>query len=164
MANFDEQVLRAWDEFEQATGADAINPDDFLAWALENNKLAPRPQDLRKLLRKQVTSALRTAIRRDDGGFSYRAKQCVKIIENGVQIPLWFDTDSGGTSNLRQKAIRQRRDGIANDVYRAVCDVEHMNKVFPEDQLSFHLDFVDDVAERRIAEATSSEKDDDEAA
>jgi hypothetical protein len=152
MANFDEQVLRAWDEFEESTAADAINPDDFLSWALENKKLAPRPQDLRKVLRKQVTNVLRQAVRKDEAGFTYRAKQCVTIIEEGVQLRLWFDTDTGGTSNLRQKAVRQRRDAIANDVYRAVCDVDHMNRVFPDDQLSFLRDFDDDVEERRAAD------------
>ena len=35
--------------------------------------------------------------------------------------------------SLRQKATRQRRDGIASDVYRAICDMVHMNKTFPDD-------------------------------
>jgi hypothetical protein len=72
--------------------------------------------------------------------------------------------DKGGTTNLRQKAVRQRRDGIASDVYRAVCDMEHMNKVFHE-QLTFFLDFADDVAERRAADLLRDNEDDqDEAA
>jgi len=93
---------------------------------------------MRRLFRKKVTSVLRQATRRDEAGFSYRAKQCVTILEEGLQLRLWFDTDKGGTPNLRQKAVRQRRDAIAADVYRAVCDVEHMNKTFPcEPQLNF---------------------------
>jgi hypothetical protein len=76
---------------------------------------------------------------------------------------MWFNTDKGGTPNLRQKATRQRRDGIASDVYRAVCDVEHMNNAFPDDpQLSFVLDFADDFAERRAAELLENDDDDDE--
>ncbi|HUK57745.1 MAG TPA: hypothetical protein VLV50_00835, partial [Stellaceae bacterium] len=111
----------------------------------------------------QVTAALRQAVRADDAGFTYRAKQCVMIFENGAQYPLWFDTDRGGTTNLRQKAVRQRRDGIANQVYRAVCDVEHMNKAFPADpQLNFLTEFADDCAERRATELL--ERDGDEAA
>jgi hypothetical protein len=35
--------------------------------------------------------------------------------------------------SLRQKATRQPRDGIASDVYRAICDMEYMNKTFPDD-------------------------------
>ena len=163
MATFNEQVLRAWEEWEQSTGADANNPDDFVAWAMEEKKLLPHIQDIQKLLKKQVTTALRQAIRMDEAGFTYRAKQCVKVAEKGLQYSLWFDTDRGGTANLRQKAVRQRRDGIASDVYRAMCDVERMNKAFPDDpQLSFVLDFTDDCAERRAQELL--ENDDDEAA
>lgn len=160
MANFNEQVLQAWDEWEASTGADANNPDDFVAWALENNKLRPYMSDIRKLLRKQVTSALRQAIRLDKAGFSYRAKQCVLIEEDGLQLRMWFDTDKGGTALLRQKANRQRRDAIASDVYRAVCDAEHMTKKFPQEPpLLFPTDFTEDSAEKRAAELLERDKD-----
>jgi hypothetical protein len=80
---------------------------------MENKKLLPHLQDVRALLKKRVTSALRQAVR-----------------------------------------LARRRDAVASDVYRAVCDIEHMNKTFPDDpQLSFHLDFVDDLAERRVERA-----------
>lgn len=166
MSSLNERIVRLWDEWESSTGADANNPDDFIAWAMESKKLLPQIQDVRRLLRKQVTNALRQAVRRDEDGFSYRAKQCVTIIEEGAQLRLWFDTDNGGTPNLRQKAVRERREGIANDVYRAVCDVEHMNKAFPNDpQLSFVTEFAEDCAERRAAESLDRDKDvDDEAA
>lgn len=163
MTNFNEQVMRAWDEWEATTGAEANNPDDFVAWAVENKKLLPRLQDVRRLLRKQVTTALRQAMRTDEHGLTYRAKQCVMILEEGAQMRLWFDTDTGGTANLRQKAVRQRRDGIANDVYRAMCDVEHMNRIYPVDpQLNFFLDFHDDYAERKAAELLDRDKNGDE--
>jgi hypothetical protein len=165
MADRNEQILRAWEEWEVTTGAEANNPDDFISWAIENKKLLPHMQDIRRLLRKQVTAALRQAIRLDDAGFSYRAKQCVTLLQDGPQLRLWFDTDKGGTPNLRQKAVRQRRDGIAADVYRAVCDVEHMNNTFPGDpQLSFLTDFGEDCAERRAAELLDHDKDEEEAA
>jgi len=163
MATFDEQVLRLWDEWESLTGADANNPDDFIAWAVENKRLFPRLQDVQRILRKQVTTVLRQAVRQDDGGFTYRAKQCVLIIEEGNQYRLWFDTDRGGTTNLRQKATRQRRDGIASDVYKAVCDVDHMNNTFRNDpRLKFLMDFSEDVAEKRAAELAARDEDDDD--
>lgn len=163
MANYNEQVVRAWDEWEATTGAEANNPDDFVAWAVENKKLSPRLQDVTRLLRKQVTTALRQAMRTDESGITYRAKQCVMISEEGAQMRLWFDTDKGGTANLRQKAVRQRREGIANDVYRAMCDVEHMNRIYPDNpQLNFFLDFHDDYAERKAAELLDCDKGDDE--
>jgi len=164
MANYDNQLLQAWDEWEDITGATANDPDDFITWALENKRLTPRPQDVRKFLRKQVSRVLRQVIRMDEGGFSYRAKQSVLLLEkDGRQHRMWFDTDKGGTPNLRQKAVRQRRDGIANDAYRAACDIEHMNKVFPDDpQLSFFADFSEDIAERRAADLLNRDAEDDQ--
>lgn len=151
MANYNDQVLAAWSEWEAETGNPANNPDDFLDWALSNGKLAPQPQDIRKILRRRITTALRQEHRVDEWGVVYRAKQCVVNWEKGQQIPLWFDIDFGGTPNLRKKAARQRRDGIANDVYRAMCDIEHMKNKFNE-EIQFEMDFSEDYYERKFAE------------
>jgi hypothetical protein len=162
MMNRNEQTLDAWDEWVAETGDSAGNPDAFMTWGLANGKLAMPLQDMRKILRKQITAALRQASRADSAGFSYRAKQCVIEFQAGGQIPLWFDTDTGGTPNLRRKAVRQRRDAIASDVYRAMCDVEHMNKQHGEN-IQFLLNFEDDYQERRAADLMG-EIDDEDAA
>ena len=59
MANFTEQVFRAWNEFEEETGKYENRPDDFIDWALENGKLAPRPEDIRQQLKRRVMMAVR---------------------------------------------------------------------------------------------------------
>lgn len=161
MATYKEQMLRAWDEWELETKPEAADPDDFIEWALAHRKLAARPQDVKSILRKQVTTVLRQAVRVDDEGTMYRAKQCVMILVGGTYHRRWFDTDSGGTPNLREKSTHQRREGIANSVYRAMCDIEHMRRVFPEEQLNFVLDFNDDYLDRK-AVADQSEGDEDE--
>jgi hypothetical protein len=165
MADYHEQVLRLWDEWVAETGqpSGAGNPADFIDWAVAAKKLAPRPQDIKRILREQVTRELRKARRFDiEGGFTYRAKQCVTLFDGGVATKHYFDTDTGGTPTLRQKATKQRRDAIAHSVYRGACDVERMNKVFPDDpQLNFFTDFTDDVAELRAAEMRSDDEEDD---
>ena len=84
------------------------------------------------------------------------------LFENGLPTKHYFDTDTGGTPNLRNKSVRERREAIAHDVYRGVCDVERMNKVFhDEPQLSFFTDFTDDAAELRIAEVSSFDSNED---
>lgn len=161
MADYNEQVLRHWDQWEQETGQDSGDPNDFINWAMAHGKLGLRPQDVRQVLRKQVTQALRQAKRYDEeGGFTYRAKQCVTLFDdNGVGVKHFFDIDYGGTPTKRQRSVRQRREAIAHDVYRAVCDVERMKKNFPSDpQLSFYLSFDDDVAEHRAAELAERAK------
>ncbi len=165
MATSDEQTLRLWDEWAAETGQSSGNPDEFIDWALARRLIAPRPQDVKQAIRRQVTQTLRGAKRFDeDGNFTYRAKQCVTLFEGGTPTKHYFDTDTGGTPGLRQKSAKQRRDGIAHSVYRAFCDVERMNKVFSSDpQLNFFTDFSDDVAELRAAESLSDD-DDSEAA
>lgn len=166
MATYNDQVLMLWDEWISQTDQNHGNPSDFVEWANSIGRLALRPQDIRNLLRKQVTQVLRQAKRYDEeGGFTYRAYQSVTLFEDGMAVKHYFDTDSGGTKNLRQKSVKERREAVAHDVYRGVCDVERMNKVFPEDpQLNFFTDFSDDVAELRAAELESRDNDDTNAA
>jgi hypothetical protein len=160
MADYNEQVDRLWDEWAEQTGQDSGDPNDFIDWAVSNGKLSVRPQDVRQLLRKQVTQALRQSKRWDEaGGFTYRAKQCVTLFEDGVATKHYFDTDKGGTPAKRQKSVRQRREAIAHDVYRAVCDVERMNANFPDEpELNFYPSFEDDIAEHRAAEHAERDK------
>ena len=159
MANINDQIAETWDEWEELTGADANDPNDFIDWAVANGKMAFRPEDLRKIFRRRVSTALRQVIRTNPEGTNYRAKQCVTNIENGTQLTLWFDVDRGGTPSLRRKAVRQRRDAIAADVYRAKCDVDHMNYAYPADEnIQFEMDFTEDVEERLALEALEREK------
>lgn len=165
MADYNEQVDRLWDEWAELTGDDSGDPNDFIDWALSSGKLALRPQDVRQLLRKQVTQALRQAKRWDEaGGFTYRAKQSVTLFEDGVGTKHYFDTDKGGTPTKRQKSVRQRREAIAHDVYRAHCDVERMNSNFPDEpELNFFPDFAEDILEHRAAEHAERDRDRDAA-
>ena len=74
MADYNKQVNNLWDEWMAGTGQESGDPADFIDWALANQRLALRPQDVRQLLRKQVTQALRQSKRWDDEGeFTYRA-------------------------------------------------------------------------------------------
>jgi len=165
MADYNEQVNGLWDTWIDETHQLSGNPGDFVDWAISRRLLAIEPQDVKQLLRKKVTQALRQAKRFDAvGGFHYRAKQSVTLFDvAGIPIKHYFDTDRGGSPTLRQRAMRQRREAVAHDVYRAVCDAEHMNRMFPDDpQLNFFKDFTDDVAEMRAADQSATEREDDE--
>ncbi len=158
MATFNEQVERAWDEWEAMTGDRAGDPDAFVAWALEHRKIAPRPQDVRKILRGQVVDALRQLMRTDEDGITYRAKQCIRTYDEGLQLSLWFDTDRA-TRSLMAKATAQKRKSIVDDCYRAKCDVDHFNNTHPDEEpINLVLDFTDDVAELEAEEAEAKDK------
>lgn len=164
--SFDDQVLNLWDQWIAEIGRTHGDPDDFVEWANSQGKLQLYPEDIRKLtkklMRQQVTKALRHAKRYDDeGGFTYRAKQSVTLYENGLATKHFFDTDTGGTQTLRQKSVKERREAIAHGVYRGVCDVERMNKIFHDEPLlNFPTDFTEDAAELRIAEISGQDEED----
>ena len=162
MSYYTDKVNELWDEWIALTRQESGDPAEFIDWAVASKRLALRPQDMKQLLRKQVTQALRQAKRYDeDGCFTYRAKQSVTLFNGDTPIKHYFDTDNGGTATMRQRSTRQRREAIAHDVYRAVCDVERMNKVFSDEpQLNFLQNFTDDVAELRAAEWLDREGDD----
>lgn len=103
MANFNDQVVSLWKEWVAETRQESSDPGEFVDWAMQRRKLAPHPQDVRKMLRRQVTQSLRQARRHDeDGGFTYRAFQSASLFENGERIKHYFDTDTGGSPSLRQ--------------------------------------------------------------
>jgi hypothetical protein len=165
MADYNEQVNKLWDSWIEETGQASGDPGEFVDWATKRKLLALGPQDVKQLLRKRVTQALRQARRFDaTGQFYYRAKQSVTLFDvAGIPIKHYFDTDSGGSPTLRQRGTRQRREAIAHDVYLAVCDVEHMNGAFPGDpQLYFIMDFSEDVAEKRAEDRRAAERDADD--
>lgn len=158
MANYSEQIIRAWDEWEDQSGNEANDPDDFIDWAIANRRLHTPLEDVRKIHRRRVSEALRQIHRVNPEGTTYRAKQCVTIIEEGRQRTLVFDIDKNGTPQLRRKAVRQRRDAIANDVYRAMSDVEHMNFAYPRDErIQFEMNFTEDYEERKALERLERE-------
>ena len=97
----------------------------------------------------------------DDDGVEYRAKQCVIQWDEDLQqhLPLWFDTDKGGTPQLRQKAGKQRRDGILDDIYCAVPDIAHMNKVHNEN-VQFVMDFSEDYLDRKAVDTLDDDNKD----
>jgi hypothetical protein len=107
MANWNEQVEDLWDEWIAECGKESGDPGDFVDWAMSQRRLVPRPQDVKQILRKQITQALRQAKRFDtEGGFTYRAKQSVILFEGETPIRHYFDTDTGGTPNLRARFKR----------------------------------------------------------
>ena len=65
MVNYNEQIVLLWQEWEAGTGQNSGDPNNFVEWAVANKKLAPYPQDVKKMLRRQVTQSLRQARRRE---------------------------------------------------------------------------------------------------
>ena len=61
MSYYTDKVNELWDEWIALTRQESGDPAEFIDWAVTSKRLALRPQDMKQLLRKQVTQALRQA-------------------------------------------------------------------------------------------------------
>jgi len=152
MATYDDQLVAMWEEYEASTEQELNDPDHFADWAISSGRWTPRPKDIRKQLRADLTDALRNVLRTDPDGITYRAKRCVKIADEGIEMSLWFDTDKA-TRSVMQKSVAQQRKGLVDNAFRLKCDVDHFNTASsPENPIQLVLDLTDDVAELEVVE------------
>ena len=86
------------------------NPDDFITWAMERGKLAPKPEDVRKQLKRRVMTSIRQKRLVDDDGVEYRAKQCVSTWDEDLQqtLALWFDTDKVWNATVAEEGSQTK--------------------------------------------------------
>lgn len=153
MADYNEQLLKLWDEYTADSPGFAHSLDDLAQWAIERGKWHPRPYDQKKMLTRDLRGAIRQLKREDDEGTVYRAIQCAREIEDGIKMSNWFDVDKNGTARLRRLAIKQKRDSIAASVFSAKSDANHMNLRYPSTEpIQFDLDFTEDYEERKAEE------------
>jgi hypothetical protein len=152
MATYEEQLVKLWEEYEASTEQELNDPDHFANWAISSGRWRPRPKDIRKQLRADLTTALRNVQRTDPDGITYRAKRCVRIEDEGIEMSLWFDTDKA-TRSVMQKSVAQQRKGLVDNAFRLKCDVDHFNNAScPDDPIQLVLDLTDDVAELEHAD------------
>ena len=65
MSDYNHQLNQLWDTWIHETGQVSGDPGEFVDWATTRRLLAVEFQDLKQLLRKRVTQALRQAKRFD---------------------------------------------------------------------------------------------------
>lgn len=109
MANFKEQLLRTWNEWEEITGEDANNPDDFIDWAVAHGRLRPRPEDLHKIYRRQLSSVLRQAMKVDGEAPHTGLNSASQLLSKGRNEPC-------GSTLIRAAHLsssRRPRSGVA---------------------------------------------------
>jgi hypothetical protein len=81
----------------------------------------------------------------------YHANRARMILENGKQIPLWFDMDRA-QRKVVEKYSMQRREHMFGEIFQHVLDLDHWNRVHPDEApIQFELDFGPDVEWRKNA-------------
>lgn len=126
-------------------------------YALAQGWRAPHPPTARDLLAGQFSDAAREEYRQDaKTGRSYRAYHAYPQQQGDGQLFLWVDIDEA-TRPQMHKSVTNRRDQIIGDVYQLTMDVEHWNRINPNEQpLLVVPDFADDIEERKYGEGKSA--------
>jgi hypothetical protein len=70
----------------------------------------------------------------------------------GLQATLWTDIDEAPRP-IAHKALKQRREQMIGDALHLAYDVEHWNRINPNERpIQMPLDFTDDVAEKMMTD------------
>jgi hypothetical protein len=138
--------------YQQETGLEEYRMSDAVQYAVDRGFPVPPPISGLERLAKQFSRAANEEIRYDKKTHQpYHANRARTILENGKQIPLWFDMDRAGRPVV-EKYSMQRREHVFGEIFQHVLDLDHWNRVHPsEAPVQFELDFTDDVEWRKNA-------------
>jgi hypothetical protein len=140
--------------YREETGEQSVNMHDVAEFAMGKGWPMPKPKSPTDLLAEQFSKAAREEYRRDEvTGRPYRAN--LAVVENqgklGEQYTLWTDIDAAPKAVVK-KSVQQRREQMVGDAVHLADDVDHWNRVNPnESPITLELDFGPDVEWRRNA-------------
>lgn len=152
MSTYKENMLRIWEQYQDAVSADPTDLRDMGAWARSKGLWAPRPVDIDASFARDMAEVLREQVRTDKDGRKYRA--FIPAREKGKDgLPLfkWADIDVAPRGHV-EKGIQGERRQIANDCFALAMKVDHYNAIHPgEEPLQVPFNFEEDIEEMKIA-------------
>ena len=138
--------------FREKSGQQSISMRDVAKFAVGLGWRLPTPKKAIDLLAEQFSSAAREETRKDAvTGRPYRVNLAVTTWQGAEQLTLWTDTDEA-PRRIAHKSYFQRREQMIGDAVQLSFDVEHWNRVNPNDQpIIVPMDFAPDVEWRKNA-------------
>ncbi|WP_191057512.1 hypothetical protein [Geminicoccus harenae] len=151
MTTRNEQLQRAWREYERANGHLPASARDASMWAVQNG-LIPLPEvDPYDVLADAMSRALREEYATDRKGRRYRVNHAVRVTRRGVQYTMWAVMQAAPREHM-QKAFTQRREQVVGDLVQLATDVQVYNEMHKDaEPIQLILDFNCDVEERLAA-------------
>jgi len=153
MLTKNEKLQQAWHSYEGKNNHLPTSARQAVEWAVANGILELPTIDPYDVLAGDMASALREEFATDDKGRRYRVNHAVRITKGGVQHTFWAMLGYAPHSHM-EKAFTQRREQIIGDCLQLRSDVDVYNEMNlgKRPAIQLILDFVDDVAERQIAQ------------
>jgi hypothetical protein len=131
--------------YQSITDTTEINMHEVAKWGIAKGFQPPKPKTAIDLLASMLSQAARADRRTDEAtGRPYRAYHSVtqRQPDGSGQYSLWYDIDNAPRPAIEVSAS-QRRIGIINDAVQLSFDLEHWNRINPNEEpitTSFDLD------------------------
>jgi hypothetical protein len=163
MSDYIKQLQRIVKEYQQSGQEWPASSADIARWALKNHKYDLRTPTMERIIRRELSQAMREEYITDTKGRRVRAKHPAKVQRDGEQIMLWDDIRTATRTHM-EMAFTNRRNHIVGECRQVKTDVDSYNDAHSKEKpIQMILDFTDDVAELEELENYSDEEEELEA-
>ncbi len=132
--------------FQEKTGNPEIDMKDVAAEAIKMGWELPQPKTPEEILAHEFSRAARELTEQD--GKTGRPYRVYHAISQG-QGTFWVEIDSAPRKHMA-KAVTQRREQSVGDIYQAVLDLDHWNRVHSnQEPIPYETDFTMDIELRK---------------
>ena len=161
ISDYTNQLQRIIREYQQSGQAWPASSADMTTWALKNHKFDLRTPTIERILRRDLSQAMREEYITDLKGRRVRAKHPAKVNRDGEQIMLWDDIRTAPRSHM-EMAFQLRRNHIVGECHQVKTDVDSYNDARPDERpIQMVLDFTSDVKELEELEKMGKQNDED---
>ncbi len=149
------EIHKVFRLYRDETGETDLDMHKVVAFAVKSLKWKlPKPEDPMDLAAKEFSAAAREEIRHDpETNHPYRANHAYSIKKsNGKQGKLWIDIDGNAPRYKMVKAAGERRDQMIGDGLQLTLDLDHWNRIHPEEEpIQPDMDLTDEIEWRKNA-------------
>lgn len=134
--------------YKKETGRSEIDMKELASFAISKGWEPPKPITAEERLAKELARAAREVTRSDkETGQHYRVYHAVKFDQSG-QGSFWVDIDEAKRPHMIKSAYA-RREQVVGDMLQLTLDLDHWNRVNPnEEPIIIETDVTPDIEER----------------
>lgn len=145
--------------YKEKTGEDAIDMHKVAAFAKEMGWEMPRPPSEVDLLAKLFADDAQAERRYDDQtSRPYRAYQAIPAGPAQLNLFVYIDTDEATRPQMLKAAV-MKREQVVSDGYSLQLDLDHWNRVHPEDEpIDLPMDLTMDIEIRKASDGYDGEE------
>jgi len=156
MSVFQRQLQKVIIEYRESGQEWPATSGQIAAWAMANGKFDLQKPVIERVLRQELSQAMRAEYFIDEQGRRVRAKHPARSTVEGKSMVLWDDIRTAPRRHM-QSAFLHRRNHIVGECKQARTDVDSYNDAHPaEEPIQLILDFNNDVEELILFEAAKN--------